>query len=55
MVKSNMDDEIGDFYDRLPKLEDLCVKFIRANVICWRPEDFLGKVSAKSVNKTLAI
>ena len=40
-----MDDEVGNAYDRLPKLEDLCVEFIRENVICWRPEDFLGKIS----------
>ena len=40
-MKSNMADEKGgDGY--LAKLEDLCVRFIRANVNCWKPEDFLG-------------
>ena len=28
-----------------PKLEDLCVQFIRVNVKYWKPEQFLGKVS----------
>ena len=28
-----------------PKLENLCVKFIRGNVNYWKPEEFLGKMS----------
>ena len=28
-----------------PKLEDLCVQFIRVNVKYWKPEQFLGKIS----------
>ena len=36
-----MADELGD-ENHVPKLEELCVKFIRKNVNCWKPEDFLG-------------
>ena len=34
-----------EYVAHFPKLEDLCVQFVRVNVKYWKPEEFLGKVS----------
>ncbi|KAM7449331.1 hypothetical protein ABFA07_002709 [Porites harrisoni] len=31
-----------EYVANFPKLEDLCVQFIRVNVKYWKPEQFLG-------------
>ena len=45
----NMADRLADKncedVAHFPKLEDLCVKFIRVNVNYWKPENFLGEIS----------
>ena len=41
----NMADKSCEDLPHFPKLEVLCVEFIRVNVNYWKPEDFLGKIS----------
>ena len=48
-----MADELCD-ENHVPKLEELCVKFIRKNVNCWKPEEFLGML-VKCVSSAICV
>ena len=43
-ILDNMADNC-EYVAHFPKLEDLCVQFIRVNVKYWKPDQFLGKIS----------